>query len=103
MGDGITYSWSRAVATGISNAASSGNTKYINETLFANSNIPYETVYTINAQSNIGTCLSTETVRVLVKPIPQINSTLSVGVCDGESLTTIFFQMLTDPHSLGLN
>ncbi|MEK9603191.1 MAG: PKD-like domain-containing protein, partial [Flavobacteriaceae bacterium] len=86
MGDDVTYSWGRDFVAGIQNTASTGSTKYINEDLINTSSVPVEVVYILNVNSNIGTCVTTEQIRVLVKPDPDVNSPLSISVCHGEVL-----------------
>ena len=71
---GTTFTWVRAMVTGISNAAGAG-TGNISETLIntTNSNIIVPYVYTLIA----GSCTSTVTVNATVKPRLVLSSTLT--------------------------
>ncbi len=68
---GLTYTWSRAVVAGISNSASSGSFA-INETLINTTTaaIPVSYVYTLT--NPVTLCTNTQTVVVIVNPIPSI-------------------------------
>ena len=79
---GTTFSWTRAPVTGISNAAASGNSATINETLTNTTvgaiNVVY--VFTLNA----GGCKNTQNVTISVKPKPALSSTPTpAAVCSG--------------------
>jgi|GEM_PF-5944637 len=81
----ITFSWSRALVAGISNAAGSG-TGDINETLINTSGapIPVTYVYTLSAFG----CSNTQNVVVNVNPTVTI-SPLTQEVCNDASITPI--------------
>lgn len=77
---GATFSWSRATVTGISNASATG-TNNISETLVNTTNAPVTVsyVYTIT----IGSCTNTQTVSVVVNPIPSLTSSLTASTTSG--------------------
>ena len=80
------YSWSRDAVVGIQNNASTGSTKYINEDLVNTTSSPLIVRYNLNVTSNVGTCITNQTLNVLVKPDPEVTSSLRVNVCHGETL-----------------
>ena len=86
MGDSVSYSWSRDAVVGIQNNASTGSTKYINEDLVNTTSSPLIVRYNLNVTSNVGTCITNQTLNVLVKPNPEVTSPLRVNVCHGETL-----------------
>ena len=81
-----TYSWTRAVVTGISNTAGSGNTSSITETLTNTTAAPINVVYVITPTSTAQTCVGpTFNYTVTVNASPTITGTL--GVCIGSTTT----------------
>jgi hypothetical protein len=75
---GTTFSWTRAVVAGISNAAGSGSSATINETLINTTSSPIVVTYTYTLLAN--TLSNTQTVSVTVNP----------SVTASASLTTIY-------------
>ena len=77
---GTTYAWSRAVVSGISNAAANGNDDP-NETLTNTTPVPVVVtyVYTLTANS----CSNVQDVTVTVQPTPLLSSTLTpAAICN---------------------
>lgn len=82
---GTTFSWWRDTVAGISNPASFGTNDPI-ETLYdttsASVNVTY--LYTLSANN----CTDTQSVTVVVNPIPQLNNTLTpAAVCSGDTFS----------------
>ncbi len=78
---GTTYSWSRAVVAGISNAAATG-TGSINETLINTTANPINATYVITLTANGVTNI--QNVVVTVYPTPTLSSSLTPSaVCSG--------------------
>lgn len=73
---GTTYSWTRAAVTGISNLAASG-TGAINETLINTTLTPVTVSYLITSTAN--GCSNTETITVVINPMPTLTSGLTVN------------------------
>ena len=83
---GTTYSWTRAVVTGITNAAGSGSGASINETLTNTSAAPVDVIYAVTLTAN--GCSNTQSVTVTVNPSPTLTSTLTpTGICSGGTFT----------------
>ncbi|MEN8881219.1 MAG: PKD-like domain-containing protein [Polaribacter sp.] len=79
-----TYSWTRAVVSGISNTAGSG-TGIISETLTNTSSVTIPVNYTITLTSQDG-CTNSATITVDVHPIPTLTSSTPVAaICSGDS------------------
>ena len=79
---GTSYSWTRAVTTGISNPAASG-TNNPNETLINIITQAVSVSYTFSLNTPNG-CVNTQTVTVLVNPSPILNSALNpTAICSG--------------------
>ena len=102
---GTTFSWTRAVVAGISNAAASG-TGNISETLVntttASVNVTY--VYTLTANG----CVNTQNVVVTVNPVTTVNCAISntslTANFNSSSITAgryIWFNSSLNPGSLG--
>lgn len=87
------YRWSRAAVDGISNAAASGNTSIINETLINTTNDPIDVIYQFSFAP--GSCQVPIDVRVTVNPSPKL-SVADYAVCQnstvpsGEGLVATF-------------
>ena len=78
---GATFAWTRAVVAGISNAAGSGATNFINESLDNTTSAPVNVTYIITPSS--GGCAGTPfSLVVTVNPTPTINSAATKTVCD---------------------
>ena len=102
---GTTFTWTRAVVTGISNAAGSG-TGAIAETLTNTTASPVNVtyVYTLTAAG----CTNTQNVVVTVNPVTTVNCTINGSslVASFNSTTIpagryIWFNSSFDPGSLG--
>ena len=83
---GTTFSWTRAAVTGISNAAGSGSSASINETLInttaSNTDVKY--IFTLTANG----CTNTDTLTVTVYPKPVLTSSTTIAdICSGGSLS----------------
>ena len=72
---GVTYTWTRAVVAGISNAAGSGNSATINETIVNTSVNPVNVTYVITITAN--GCSNPQNVTVTVNPSPILTSSLT--------------------------
>jgi len=86
IGTSNTFSWTRAIKSGISNPAGSGNDG-ISEILVNTTNAPIgvDYVYTINTPEG---CANIETVTVFVNPLPQLtSSTVTTEICSGDTFT----------------
>ncbi len=83
---GTSFTWSRALVTGISNTANSG-TDDPEETLVNTTNAPITVtyVYTLTANS----CSNTQDVTVVVNPKPSVNTLSNVTVCNGDTTATV--------------
>ena len=82
---GVVFTWSRALVTGISNAASSG-TGNINESLVNTTNAPIDVVYQVTLD-NFGTT-NTENVTVSVFPTSvggSITTGINQAICSNSS------------------
>ena len=82
---GLTYTWTRAFVTGISNPPDSG-TFAINEILYnvTNSDRPVTYVYTISANG----CSATQDVMVTVRPTPKL-TVLNAYACSNQPFTFV--------------
>jgi hypothetical protein len=75
-----TYSWSRAAVTGIAQAAASG-TGNINEVLTNTTTAPITVTYIDTLRIN--GCTNTQSVQVVVNPLPVLTSTLTpAAICN---------------------
>ncbi|MEY2901159.1 MAG: hypothetical protein RLY89_265 [Bacteroidota bacterium] len=73
----VTFSWSRAAVTGISNLATSGSGN-ISETLVNTTNTAITVGYVYTLTNPTSGCTNTQTVSVVVNPIPVVaNQTLT--------------------------
>jgi hypothetical protein len=72
---GTTFSWTRAVVAGISNAAGSGSSATINETLINTTSSPILVTYTYTLLAN--TLSNTQTVSVTVNPSVTASASLT--------------------------
>ncbi len=83
---GTTFSWTRAVVAGISNAAGSGSGSVITETLVNTTASPVNITYVITLLAN--GCSNMQNVTVTVNPQPTITGSASPGiVCPGGAVT----------------
>ncbi|MBL4939846.1 MAG: hypothetical protein JKY16_06200, partial [Lutibacter sp.] len=79
---GATFSWAREVIANISNPASFG-IGVINESLVNTSSSPVNVIYTYTLTTPQG-CENTDTVTVVVNPLPTLISTLTpAAICSG--------------------
>ena len=80
-----TFSWTRAVSTGISNPSSSG-TGVISEPLTNTSSVvTIPVIYNITMTSVDG-CISSESITVNVFPVPELTSAAPIlAICSGET------------------
>ncbi len=84
---GTSYTWSRAVTAGISNAAATGSGA-INEQLVNDTTVPVSVIYMDTLHAN--GCINTEAVTVIVNPLPTLSSTLAPApVCDSSMFSYI--------------
>lgn len=74
------YTWSRAVVTGLANSVNSGAGN-ISEYLDNTTNAPVTAVYVYIATKN--GCTDTLTLNVAVNPIPRLLNNLSRSICSG--------------------
>lgn len=81
----VSYSWTRAEQTGISNTASYGNGS-INETLINTTNIAVAVDYVFTLTTLEG-CSNSETVTVNINPLPQLSSGQPAAICSGDTFT----------------
>ncbi|MFZ4399507.1 MAG: PKD-like domain-containing protein, partial [Bacteroidales bacterium] len=92
---GTTFNWSRAIVSGISNAAAIGQiTNPITEALTNTTTFPINVVYHIIPTSN-GCVGSQFTYTVKVKPKPTITSIATTNVCSGVALNYIILNSLS--------
>lgn len=79
---GTSFGWTRAVVTGISNSAASGINSP-NETLINITSQPVTVSYTYSLNTP-NSCLNTQTVSVVVNPLPILTSPLTApDICSG--------------------
>ena len=76
---GATFSWIRAVKTGISNAAGSGSNGNISETLINTTTSPVVVIYAITTTAN--GCSSTQNVSVTVNAAPAVLTLTGSTIC----------------------
>ncbi|REG88497.1 beta strand repeat-containing protein [Algoriphagus antarcticus] len=79
-----TFSWTRAVAAGISNGAGSGASATANENLINTTANPVNVVYVYTLTAN--GCSNTQNVTVTVNPRPAITP-ITQAICSGETFT----------------
>jgi gliding motility-associated-like protein len=84
---GTTFSWSRPVVAGISNAAATAQTTNpITETLTNTSNAPVDAIYTITPTAN-GCAGTPFTLTVTVNPRPVVTSAATGNICGSNALS----------------
>jgi PKD repeat protein len=77
---GATFSWTRDAVAG--NAAASGSTNYINETLINSTDMPVVAKYFITTA--YGACSTTDSISVTINPLIVITSNLAPdSICSG--------------------
>jgi gliding motility-associated-like protein len=82
------YTWTRAVTSGISNIAASGSNNP-NEVLVNTTNAPVSVTYAYTLNTS-GNCPTTQNVVVVVNPSPTLSSALSAtAICSGANFTYI--------------
>ncbi len=85
-----TFSWTRAAIASInSNAAGSGASAVISETLTNSSNVPVSVVYAVLLSANGFT--NTQNVTVVVNPTPAVNQPTDLIVCNNTLVTPAIF------------
>ena len=85
---GTTFSWNRAFVTGISNAAGSANSAVISELLTNTTPNPITVTYVIQLTAN--GCFNTDSIKVVVKPTPVLNSSLiAKSICNNETVSYV--------------
>lgn len=77
-----TYTWSRGTFVGISNGAKTGSGTIL-DTLHNTTALPITISYQITINAN--GCLNTQSISLIIKPTPQMQSALSDTVCSGSS------------------
>ena len=92
---GTVYTWTRAVVTGISNAAGSGSTNTITEILTNTTDAPVDVVYIITPSINGCPNPVNFTYTVTVNPTPIINSVAAEAVCSGSALNYLITNNVT--------
>ncbi len=80
---GTTFTWSRAVVAGISNAAASGSGNAITETLVNTTTNPVNVTYVITMTAN-GCAGNTQNVTVTVNPKPVVTVTADYCIIPGK-------------------
>ena len=80
-----TYTWTRALVTGISNAAGSGSGAVINETLVNTTTNPINVTYIYTLTAN--GCPNPQNVVVSVRPLPVLSSVTTTNACTGTAFT----------------
>jgi len=70
-----TYAWTRATVSGISNAAGSGNSGIISETLINTTTAPIIVNYQITLTAN--SCSNTQNIAYTINPTPTLSSSLT--------------------------
>lgn len=85
---GTSFTWTRAVLPGISNAVNNGNGT-ITESLINTTDAPITVAYQFNMQTGASpACTNTQTVNVIVNPSPKLSSGLTIAaVCSGTPIT----------------
>ncbi len=78
---GATFSWSRPVVAGITNAAASDTGRNINEALINNTNYVDSVTYVFVVNAN--GCTNIQDVKLMVKPNPTLSSGLNYSICSG--------------------
>ncbi len=78
-----TFKWTRAAVEGISNAAASGNTNTISETLINTTNDPIDVIYQFSFAP--GSCQVPISVRVTVRPSPKL-SVPEYAICQNSTV-----------------
>ncbi len=79
-----TFAWTRAITSGISNAAGS-RTGNISEPLFNTTNSPVSVLY--NYVTSAHGCTTSQNIAVTVNPTPKLVGVLSGTACSGSSFT----------------
>jgi gliding motility-associated-like protein len=82
----VSFQWSRAIVTNISNTTGSASSNSINETLVNTSTaaVPVDYIYKLTNGST--GCFRFETVSVSVIPTPTLTSATTLAVCSGSVL-----------------
>jgi len=80
---GTTFTWTRALVTGINNPASSGSGP-VNESLINTTALPIPVTYVYTSKLN--TCDNSQNVIVIVNPTPGLASIPNQTICLGQSI-----------------
>lgn len=93
---GTKFSWTRSLVPGISNAAASDTTAFINETLDNTTDFPVTVKYAFTLTPAFTTkkpkkCTSADTLYVTIKPTPRIDIVTDKLFCNGETTSHILF------------
>jgi hypothetical protein len=83
---GTTFSWSRAVVTGITPATGSGANASVNETLTNGTTAPITITYVFTLSAN--GCTRTQNVPLVINPRPVLSSSLTpAAICNGATFS----------------
>lgn len=92
---GTTFSWSRAVVSGISNPVASG-TNNPSETLINTLSTPVSVVYSYALNTPDG-CVNTQSVTVSVNPLPVLSSAAPGAICSGATFNYVPASAVASP------
>jgi len=94
----IDYSWTRDNTINVTGIPSSGNTTTISGNLIHATNIPQTTLFTLTATSDDNCISNSETVSVVVNPIPSVSAVpVSQTICSENAITPI---IITNPNTV---
>ncbi len=94
----IDYSWTRDNTINVTGIPSSGNTTTISGNLIHSTNIPQTTLFTLTATSDDNCISNSETVSVVVNPIPSVSAApASQTICSENAITPI---VITNPNTV---
>ena len=92
------FSWTRAAVPGIANAAGSGSSARIRETLKNTTTDSIVVKYAISMLSATG-CTHTDTLVVTVRPTPRMNSSYTAVVCDSSLFNYTAFSSVASKYA----
>ena len=93
------YSWTRAVVTGISNAAGTGTASPVTETLTNTTAAAVTVTYIITPTSTTGSCAGTPfNYVVTVNPAPTITSAAANTICSGTAQSYAITSNITSTY-----
>lgn len=84
---GTKFNWTRPALTGISNPAASGNTAVISERLDNTTDQPVTVEYIFTLTAPGKSCISIETLKVIVNPTPVIDPVSPKTYCNEDFVT----------------